>query len=96
MASETVERRVEGAPQEAFNALKAALADLGYKLWKERPVAYLLMAKGRAGGADVEINTRCSMIAPTTVGVTATGNLTGDELKALGTAVLDRLEERLA
>ncbi len=96
MASTTVERKLEAEPQAVYDAARTALPALGYTIWKERPVAYLLLSKGRQDGKDLEVNARCSMIRPSILGITVTGDLPENRLTELGEAVLDQVVASLS
>ncbi|GAB4472731.1 MAG: hypothetical protein Kow00124_11020 [Anaerolineae bacterium] len=91
MASTTVERKLEAEPQAVYDAARGALPALGYIIWKERPIAYLLLSKGQQDGKELEVNVRCSMIRPAILGVTVTGDLPEERLAELGDAVIDQV-----
>ncbi len=95
MAAETVERTVAGAPGACYEALSAALPELGYTIWKTRPIAYLVQARGQVGGHEAMINAVCSLFAPTKITVTCEGDGAAEALHAAAEAIAARAAEKL-
>jgi hypothetical protein len=92
MPSVQKERTVEQSPQACFDALQALLPDLGYEIWKTRPMAYLTQARGSIDGAPLTLNIIASMFAPTRVTVTAASDdLPEDALNTAAETILQRL-----
>lgn len=86
------ERTVEQPPQVCFDALQTLLPDLGYEIWKTRPMAYLTQARGSIDGVPLSLNIIASMFAPTRVTVTAASDTLPEEtLAAAAEDILQRL-----
>ncbi len=97
MPAEKREITLEAPPQACFDALVELLPALGYEVWKTRPMAYLVMARGQVAGSPATVNTVCSMFAPARVTVTCeSSQASGEQLQAAASAILDGLAQRLS
>ncbi|HEC22966.1 MAG TPA: hypothetical protein ENI95_08625 [Chloroflexi bacterium] len=93
MPSEMLTQSIPTSAKECYDALLEVLPDLGYEIWKTRPIAWLVIARGEIEGSPLTINAMCSMSTPTTLSLTLSSDgVSSEQLQKAGNAILEKLK----